>query len=324
MSRIVGHRLFPAILTILLGTLIAVQSRVNGQLAVHTGTGLLPAWWTMTTGLMVLGIVGLAHAPSRRSAGRVLPAVRDGSLPRWALLGGAAGATFLITQSIVVPLVGVAVFSVGTVAGQTSGSLLVDRLGFSASGVVHITANRVIASILAVVAVAVAISDRLTTATGTIAFALFAVLAGALVAPQQAANGRVAVQARSPYAGALVNFIGGTVLLSAAMIVAVAVVNLPINDPWGAPWWAYVGGLLGLSVIAGAAWAVPLLGVLVFSLLSVMGQLTGALLLDVLAPTQGTSVGWHLVAGLCLTGVAILISARRPMGRRGRARASGA
>jgi transporter family-2 protein len=307
---VVSHRLFPAILTVLLGTLIAVQSRVNGQLAVHVGTGLMPAWWTMTTGLAILGIVGVAHAPSRTSASKILPALREGSLPRWAVLGGIAGAVFLITQSVVVPLVGVAVFSVGTVAGQTSGSLLVDRLGISASGVVHITANRVVASVLAVVAVAVAISDRLTTASGTIAFALFAFLAGALVAPQQAANGRVAVRAGSPYSGALVNFIGGTVLLSLAMLIALGPLGLSINDPWGAPWWAYVGGFLGLSVIAGAAWVVPVLGVLVFSLLSVMGQLTGALILDLVVPTPGTTVGWHLFAGVGLTFLAVLIASR--------------
>jgi transporter family-2 protein len=264
----------------------------------------------MTTGLVMLTLFGVVHGPSRRSAARIIPAVRSEGLPRWALLGGVAGATFLITQSVVVPLVGVAVFSVGTVAGQTSGSLLVDRLGISASGVVHITANRVVASILAVMAVAIAISDRLSSSAGAIAFALFAVLAGALVAPQQAANGRVAVTSGSPYSGALVNFIGGAVLLSIAMLVAMAL-HVTFTDPWGAPWWAYTGGLLGLSVIAGAAWVVPLLGVLVFSLLSVIGQLTGALLLDLLLPTPGTTVGWHLFAGVGLTFVAVLIASRR-------------
>ena len=54
-------------------------------------------------------------------------------------------------------------------------------------------------------------------------------------------------------------------------------------------------------VIAGAAWVVPSLGLLVFSLLSVFGQLVGAFLLDLLAPTPGTTVGWHLLAGLAMT-----------------------
>lgn len=307
--RATQHRFVPAAVTVALGTLIAVQSRVNGQLAVHTGTGLMPAWWTMTTGTLILGLVALLHSPTRRSVLLILPAVREGSLPAWTLLGGAAGATFLITQSIVVPLVGVAVFSVGTVAGQTSGSLLVDRLGISASGVQHVTANRVIASVLAVLAVGLAISDRLTTASGAVVFALFAFLAGAVIAPQQAANGRVAVRTGSPFAAALVNFVGGAALLSLAMVVAVTVLDLSIDDPWGAPTWTYLGGLLGLTVIAGAAWTVPILGVLVFSLLSVLGQLTGALLLDLVVPTEGTSVGWHLYAGVALTFLAVAIAA---------------
>jgi transporter family-2 protein len=304
------HRLVPALVTVLLGTLIAAQSRVNGQLSVHVGSGLFPAWWTMTTGLAFLVMMSLAHAPTGRSVARILPAVRDGSLPAWSLVGGVFGATFLITQSIVVPLVGVAVFSVGTVAGQTSGSLVVDRLGISASGVVHITWNRVVASLMAVAAVAIAISDRLTTASGVVGYALFAFLAGALVGPQQAANGRVGVRSGSPFAAALINFVGGAVLLSVAMIVAGPLMHASFDDPWGAPWWAYIGGLLGLSVIAGAAWVVPSLGILVFSLLSVLGQLAGALLLDLLVPTSGTTVGWHLYAGVGLTFVAVYVASR--------------
>jgi transporter family-2 protein len=176
---------------------------------------------------------------------------------------------------------------------------------------VHITANRMLASVLAVVAVGIAISDRLATASGAIAFAAFAFLAGAVIAPQQAANGRVAVRAGNPFAGALVNFVGGAVLLSVAMVVALTALNLVVSDPWGAPGWSYLGGVLGLTVIAGAAWSVPILGVLVFSLLSVLGQLTGALLLDLLLPTPGTSVGWHIFAGVGLTFLAVLIAAGR-------------
>jgi transporter family-2 protein len=311
MGAVAQRRLVPAVVTVGLGTLIAVQSRVNGQLAVHIGTGLFPAWWTMTTGLAVLTVLSLVHPPTRASVARIRPAVRDRALPLMALSGGVFGSLFLITQSIAVPLVGVAVFSVGTVAGQTTGSLIVDRLGISASGVVHITWNRVLASILAVLAVTVAISDRLGSATGTIVYALLAFLAGSLVAPQQAANGRVSVAARNPFAAALVNFVGGAVLLSLAMLVALTAFHLSFTDPWGAPWWTYLGGLLGLSVIAGAAWVVPALGILVFSLLSVLGQLTGALLLDVLAPTPGTTIGWHLYLGVALTFVAVLIAAGR-------------
>lgn len=299
----------PAVLTVALGVLIAVQSRVNGELARQVGTGLVPAWWTMLTGCLLLGIGVAWHRQSRVGMGVVVARARARTLPWWTFLGGVFGGLFLVVQSVTVPLVGVAVFTVGVVAGQTTGSLLVDRLGISASGKVHVTAQRVAASVLAVLAVGVAISDRLGSASGTLAYALLAFLAGAVIAPQQAANGRVGVAAGSPFTAAFVNFAGGVIMLSLVLGVALTAGGLRPVDPWGAPGWAYLGGVLGLTVIAGAAWVVPVLGVLVFSLLSVFGQLTGALLLDLVAPTEGTSIGWHLLAGIAMTFVAVLVAA---------------
>ncbi len=300
----------PATLTVALGSVIAVQSRVNGELAVHGDTGLVPAWWTMTTGLVILAVIVAVHRPTRRGLVDAWSAVREGSLPVAALTGGVFGGLFLITQAIAVPLVGVSVFLVGVVAGQTAGSLLVDRLGISASGVRHITWNRVAASIMAVLAVAIAISDRLQSTSGAIGYAVLAFIAGFNVAPQQAANGRVAVRARSPLAAAFVNFVGGVLMLTVFLVAAVVLLDTRVPDPWGAPWWAYLGGLLGLTVIAGAAWVVPVLGVLVFSLLSVLGQLAGALMLDLLLPTEGSSVGWQLLAGVAMTFAAVVVASR--------------
>jgi transporter family-2 protein len=78
----------------------------------------------------------------------------------------------------------------------------------------------------------------------------------------------------------------------------------------GAPWWAYLGGLLGIVYIAIAAWVVPIVGVLLFVLLSIAGQLAGALVLDAVAPTSGTAVAWNLIAGVALAFVAVAVTAR--------------
>lgn len=311
-----GQQALPAIVTIVLGIVIAVQARINGALTVHVSTGLFPAWWTMTTGLIVLLPIVALHGPSRRAVTRVLPAVRSRALPWAALTGGLFGAAFLVTQSVLVPLVGVAVFSVGTVAGLAAGSLMVDRLGFSPFGVVAVTAQRIVAAVVAVVAVWIAISDRLTSSSNVVLFAALAFVAGALIAPQQAGNGRISVVSGSPFAAALVNSIGGVAVMSLVLTVSIATDRVDLVDPWGAPLWAYVTGVMGLAIIVGAAWAVPSLGVLVYSLMSVLGQLSGALLLDIVVPTSGTSVGWHLFAGVALTFVAVVIASRR----RGRGR----
>ena len=301
-------RLIALVVTVLGGFLIALQSRVNGELSHHSSASIFPAWFTMTSGLVLLLVILALHRPSRAGLRTVRQAISSRTLPMYTLTGGIFGAIFLITQSIAVPLIGVAVFSVGIVAGQTSGSLVVDRIGISASGKRAITGQRVAAAVLAVVAVAIGISDRLGSASGALGYAILAFLAGALIAPQQAVNGRVAVVARSPFSAAFVNFIGGVVLLSVFIGLMLLTSHLSVTDPWGAPRWAYLGGVLGVTVIAAAAWAVPKLGVLVFSLASVFGQLTGALVLDLVAPTPGTTVGWHLFVGVGLTFLAILVA----------------
>jgi bacterial/archaeal transporter family-2 protein len=291
-----------------LGALIAVQSRVNGELAHHVGTGLFPAWFTMATGLLILAVIVAAHAPSRSGLVEARRQARARLLPWWAFTGGVFGSIFLVTQSITVPLVGVAVFTVGVVAGQTAGSLVVDRLGLTGTGTRAITGRRIAAALIAVAAVAVGVSDRMQSGAGTIGLAVLAIVAGALIAPQQAFNGRVAMGARSPFVGALGNFAGGVLLMTAVLALALGLGLLALVDPWGAPWWAYLGGVLGCTVIAGAAWVVPLLGVLLFSLVTVLGQLVGALVLDLVAPTPGTSVGWHLFAGAAITVLAIAVA----------------
>lgn len=303
-----GRGLEAALLTVGLGAFIAIQSKVNGELAHWVGTGLFPAWVTMVTGFIILIVVVSARRAGRAGVTEVLGRARSGALPWWVFTGGLFGSFFLIGQSITVPLVGVAVFTVATIAGLTTGSLIVDRLGLTGTGARLITARRIVAAALAVLAVGIGVSDRLQTGSSSAAIALLALASGILIAPQQAFNGRVAVAAKDPLVGALGNFTGGFLAMSLTLGIALAA-GLSLNDPGAAPWWAFLGGPLGLTVIVGAAWAVPLLGVLVFSLLSILGQLVGSLVLDLLAPTEGASLGWHIYAGVAMTFVAVLVAA---------------
>jgi len=62
--------------------------------------------------------------------------------------------------------------------------------------------------------------------------------------------------------------------------------------------------------IAMAAWLVPIIGVLLFALVSIAGQLIGSLALDLILPTPGSQVTGTLIAGVLLALVAVLIAAR--------------
>jgi transporter family-2 protein len=68
----------------------------------------------------------------------------------------------------------------------------------------------------------------------------------------------------------------------------------------------WLGGPLGMLFIASAALFVRSLGVLVFAVVSVLGQLCGAILLDVYFPAFGTELTWLLFLGLGITAVGVL------------------
>src|SRR5690606_10049636 len=138
-----------------------VQSRINGELATRLGNSAEAAVVSFGGGLLALCLL-LAVVPSMRVGLRRIPAaVRAGRLRRWELLGGVGGGAFVAVQTFAVPVIGVALFTVSGVAGQTAASLYVDRAGLGPAGRQRVTTTRVVAAVLAVVAVMVSVSDKL-------------------------------------------------------------------------------------------------------------------------------------------------------------------
>lgn len=309
MSAVRTRLLLPMAASFAVGLLSAVQARVNGQLAIVLGNGLEAAVYSFGSGLIVLTVIVLVVPSIRAGVVRVPRAIRAGELKWWQALGGILGGFFVGAQTAAVPLVGVAVFTVAVVAGQSTNSIVVDRIGLGPAGVQRITLRRVLSAVIAVVAVTVAVSHRLTAPDFAPWAVTLAFVAGLLIAVQQAINGRTARAAGNPMSATFLNFMFGTLALGIAFGIAWAFAgHAPTSLPPG-PWWLYTGGLIGIVFIAGAAWAVPIVGVLQFALLTIAGQLSGALLLDVVAPTAATAVAPTLVIGVVLAFVAVAVSA---------------
>lgn len=296
---------------------------MNGELALATGNGIQAAVVSFGSGWLILVLMMILGPRYREGIRRVFWEVREGRMPWWQVIGGVFGGFFVGVQSVTVPLIGVAVFTVAVVAGQSGSSLVVDRAGFGPAGRQPISAARVISAILAVVAVGIAVSDRLTGFSIAAIWPIaIAILAGLLIAFQQAINGRVAAVARYSISAAFINFTIGFTLLGAAWGIAWMLSDVDPGPLPAGPWWLYTGGMVGVAFIATAAWVVQRLGVLLFVLLSVSGQLAGALVLDVFAPTEGTYLHATLVIGVVVAGVAVGIgslpqwrSGPRPMPR---------
>ncbi|MFN8155887.1 MAG: DMT family transporter [Candidatus Nanopelagicales bacterium] len=304
---------------VLAGVLAALQGRVNGALAVSLdGDAVMTAALSTSMGLVLLAVVLALRAPSRDALLRTLPRqVRAGRLRWWQLIGGFASAFFVVTQGASIPALGVAVFTVLVVAGTTGSSLVFDAIGLTPGGRRRITAPRVIGAVGTTLAVVVAVSGRFSAGSLALAAVIVTISAGVISTFQMAINGMVAEQTDDGLVPVVLNLALGIVVLLVALPVAHAITGAGWEAP-PAPWQQpllWLGGPLGVGFLLLSAIVIRPLGVLLYSLVTIGGQLAGAVALDVVAPTAGAEIGWQVVLGVLLTGAAVVVAAlpsRRP------------
>ncbi len=303
------------LLAALSGIFIAVQSRANGELAFRLQNSLEAACISFGSGLIVLLAITYFHEGIKNGLRRTRSAVKAGAIPRWRLFGGALGGTVIAIQTHVVPLIGVALYSVSVISGQTAISLLVDRLGLTGGGKRHISSRRVTAAVLTVLAVVISVWDRLDAPMSSAAVIL-GIISGGIIGLQRALNGQVNEHSGQSFATTLLNFITGTALLLLLFLGGLITHHSHLSAMKLNPWWMYLGGVTGVIYIAFASTVVQHLGVLTFTLFSVGGQLLGSLVFDIFLPSKGVHVGAYLVTGIFMTYIGVLANSERLGSRR--------
>lgn len=306
------HRHFPIWLALLIGAacgaLVAVQSRINGELGRRLEDGFTAAAISFGSGLLILLVVLCFWRPGRTGLARVVRALRtdvrgERELRPWMLLGGLGGALLVAAQGLTAAVLGVALFTVAVVAGQTVSGLVLDRIGLAPGGRRPLTLSRILGSALALVAVGWAVSAQI---GGDVPLWMLALplIAGVFVGWQSAVNGRVRAAARSAQSATLINFIVGSAALVTIAVLRNSVVGWPSTFP-SEPW-LYAGGAIGCIFIAMQAALVRVTGVLLLGLATVSGQLVAALALDLLFSAQ--AVAFSTVAGTTLALIAVIVA----------------
>jgi transporter family-2 protein len=290
----------PTALTVAVGAGIAVQAYLNGRLGRSVGSGELAATVNNVIGFVVLAAIAVATGALPRAL-RHLGGVRG-----WHLLGGLGGALSVATAAIAAPKIGVALLSLALVCGQASGSLVADGAGLSPAGRQHITAARAAGVVLVVAAVVVSAVGAHT--EPRIGLLVLAVVAGVVMAVQQAANGHLAQITGEPIFASTVNFVLGA---AALLVVGAMTTGLSPSHGWSAaPLPEYLGGLIGAVAATVLAIVVSRVGVLRLMLAVIAGQALGGLAVDLVAPIHGEHVTVATVAGVALTFVAVAVTAR--------------
>jgi len=280
------------------------------------GDSLEAAFVSFSSGLVFVSLIALFRKDVRLGFKEILSAVSAKKIAKWRLGAGVLGASFVAMQTHVVPIAGVALFTVASLAGQTAVSLWVDHVGLIGSGKTLITKRRVIAAIITVIAVVVSAWDRFSQSDFSIAAIFLAIVAGGWVGVQRALNGQINSYAKKSFATSLLNFSTGTSFLFLLLVLRSIFTDHSIMNFSSGPWWMFIGGSIGVVYIAFSALAVQYLGVLEFTLFSVGGMLLGSLLIDFVAPTAGTSISGYLISGIFLTYLGVIANGQSRFSRK--------
>ena len=308
------------LLMVVTGMAIPGQGRVNAALAAESDDPYLAALISFFTGLLLIIAIAFATGFGRRAMAQVRPALARGAVKWWYLLAGFVGAGFVLTQTLTIGLIGVAVFTVAVVTGQTVGGLIWDRIGLGPAGRKRISALRVVGAVLTVLAVMWAVSPQLRGSDQELIWLLLVALpflAGLLNAGQQAVNGRQSAAYGSPIPATLFNFISGTLLLLLVWGIKLVAVG-PGAGELPTQWWYYIGGFLGVVFIGVGAVLVTKVGVLLAAMGMIAGQLIGSLVLDLVVPAPGSIVTLATVLGTLMTLLAVVVASLPDFFRAGR------
>lgn len=139
-----------------------------------------------------------------------------------------------------------------------------------------------------------------------IGFAALAILAGVLVSLSRQINGRLAIST-SAMESSFWNHIVGLVFIT---VVALLIGGLFAGQPQEAPWWAYLGGPVGVIFIAAGSWLIARIGAAQTALLIIAGQMVFGVVLDIAMGAPGNTLARIIGVALILAGMWVARSSK--------------
>lgn len=116
-----------AAVAVAMGAMLPLQALINARLGQATSGALFASFVSFLVGTLILGAALLAT----RTRWPAASAMAD--LPGWIWLGGAIGAVYVLSATVLVPRLGAASLICLIVLGQLVGSLLLDHFGVLAA-----------------------------------------------------------------------------------------------------------------------------------------------------------------------------------------------
>ena len=130
-------------------------------------------------------------------------------------------------------------------------------------------------------------------------FSALAVFAGVLVSLSRQINGRLALSTSAMESSFWNHIVGLGFITVAALLFG----GLFAGEPQAAPWWAYLGGPIGVIFIAAGSWLIARIGAAQTAMLIIAGQMISGVVLDIVMGAPGSPWARSLGVALILAGM---------------------
>ena len=303
------------LIVLLMGLFVPVQTAANSHLRSVVGPAYVSTLISFSVSSLVLlavsAIFGLPVLPS---------STQVAAAPWWCWFGGIIALLTITCNIYLFKELGQLQAMIIPMFAQLLFSLLIDHFGWFGTQVIPLDAKRIAGSLLLVAGVTlVAVLPRLkaqrenpSAASGSrqMLWQLAAVVCGCLMSSITAIYARLGGILGSPVQATTDSFLIATaaMLLFCTLRGKVHLVGKAFRGRH--PWWMWLGGICGATTVFGNAWLVPKIGVGLFAMSLLVGQLALSLLMEHFgwlgAPKK--HISWTQIAGilLMLAGVALI------------------
>lgn len=266
-----------------MGLLIPIQTAANSRLRMVVGQAYVSTLISFSVSTLGLLAVAVAIGAPIMPTAEMLSAA-----PWWSWFGGIIALLTITCAIYLFKELGQLQATVIPMFSQLLFSLAIDHFGWFGSKVIPLDGKRLMGAALLIVGVVlVAVLPRLrgqktAGATGKrqVVWQLCAVVSGCLMASIGAIYAMLGGIIGSAVQASTVSFIIATIVMLAFCLMRGNVRRVSLAFSRQYPWWMWLGGICGAICVYGNAWLIPKIGVGIFFMLILIGQLALSMLME--------------------------------------------
>ena len=257
-------------LVFLLGSFLSVMISINGSLVgvldTYTATMIIHIFGLVTCGIVLL----VTHKKLKF----------EPNAPKWIYFAGVVGICTTVFQSSSFGHISMLSISTLSLLGETVTSLIIDSFGLFGMKK-HAFQKSTLIGFLFSLAGIFFMMDQLP--SSGIAAAIMSLGAGVSIVTSRSMNARLA-SSIGTMQGTFMNFAAALPVTIVLMLVLGK--GLIVSQMSSAPWWMYLGGILGVAAVSANNKLVPHLPAFQLTLVSFLGQLAGSTVIDIITQTE--------------------------------------